>query len=202
MTTQPTGPQKATLALFLDNLRRAGAEVHVAETSDVLLEILADQILKLMPRTIIHDNFPDSNAFHQKLKSAGFTGAFISTGDNTLNPRAILASAEIGITRAISGVAETGSIVVSNSRVEDILVSALPGTHFAILNAADLVERLLAIGSRLADLAQGRNRFTSFITGPSRTGDIESQVTLGVHGPHRLVVLVALNRGGAEPLGR
>ncbi len=167
-----------------------------------MLNILADQVLKLAPRTIIHDNFPDSNTFHQKLKSAGFTGAFVSTSDNTLNPRAVLASAEIGITRAISGIAETGSIIVSSSRVEDILVSALPTTHFAILNSADLVERLLAMESRLADLSGGRNRFTSFITGPSRTGDIESEVTLGVHGPNRLVVLVNLNQDGAQALGR
>lgn len=96
---------------------------------------------------------------------------------------------DVGITYAQAGIAETGTLVLDSSRERNRLVSLVPPVHIAILDAARICATL---GETLA-LLQSADEISpaiTFITGPSRTGDIELTLTVGVHGPQELYVIV------------
>lgn len=96
---------------------------------------------------------------------------------------------DVGITRAQAGIAETGTLVLDSSVERNRLVSLVPPVHIAILNASQIYATL---DDALAAL-QGNGELSpaiTFITGPSRTADIELTLTVGVHGPQALYVIV------------
>jgi L-lactate dehydrogenase complex protein LldG len=100
---------------------------------------------------------------------------------------ATAADADLGVTSAVAAVAATGSVVVSSSAAQGRGVSLLPRVHLCVVPA----DRLVATP---ADVLRDRNdpppSNLVFITGPSRTGDIEQVMTLGVHGPTAVHVIV------------
>ncbi len=92
-----------------------------------------------------------------------------------------------GLTGALAGIAATGSLVVPGGAGQPQTASLLPEIHLAVLRAADIVPDL---ATALALPAVKQVAMTSIITGPSRTADIEMTLTIGVHGPKRVVVFV------------
>ena len=96
-------------------------------------------------------------------------------------------SADIGITGVDYAIAETGTVVVLPRRGLSRLVSLAPPVHVCFVRPTELVETLedVFILRRLA-YHQGdgiMDSYMNFITGPSRTADIEQQLVVGVHGP-------------------
>jgi L-lactate dehydrogenase complex protein LldG len=102
-----------------------------------------------------------------------------------------LARALAGVTGALAGLADTGSIVVTSGAGRPRLASLLPSMHIALLRIADLYPGLLDFFAAQPDIVrEGSN--VVIITGPSRTADIELTPVLGVHGPRILhAVLIA-----------
>jgi L-lactate utilization protein LutC len=96
---------------------------------------------------------------------------------------------DVGITEVQAGIAETGTLVLDSSMERNRLVSLVPPVHIAILDASRIY---LTLGETLAFLRSNGevNPAITFITGPSRTGDIELTLTVGVHGPKELYVIV------------
>lgn len=98
---------------------------------------------------------------------------------------------DVGITTAQLAIAETGTLVLESESERHRLVSLVPPVHIAILDAQGLVQSL---GEALSYLQRegvsGMSRAVTFITGPSRTADIELTLTVGVHGPKELHVIV------------
>jgi len=95
-----------------------------------------------------------------------------------------------GITGAFAAIAETGTLMLISGELTPTRNNFLPDTHIVVLRASEVVacyedgwDRLRAAGAM--------PRTVNFITGPSRTGDIEQRLVLGAHGPRRLhIVLV------------
>ena len=100
-----------------------------------------------------------------------------------------LFTVDVGITSAQAGIAETGTLVLDSSVERNRLVSLVPPIHIAILDASKI---FLTLGETLAALQAGEelSPAITFITGPSRTADIELTLTLGVHGPQELYVII------------
>ncbi len=97
----------------------------------------------------------------------------------------------VGITGAYCGVAETGTLAVLSGRDTPGSVSLLPETHIAIVECARIVPAMEDVWSLLRSEHSGLPRALNFISGPSRTADIEQTVSLGAHGPSRVhIVLV------------
>ncbi|TCL35073.1 L-lactate dehydrogenase complex protein LldG [Anaerospora hongkongensis] len=96
-------------------------------------------------------------------------------------------SADIGISGVEFGIAETGSVCQDAYAVESRLVSTLPPVHIAILNSNHILSGIKDAFDVIAEVFQ--HGYISFITGPSRTADIERVLTIGVHGPSRLIIL-------------
>jgi L-lactate dehydrogenase complex protein LldG len=99
------------------------------------------------------------------------------------------AAAEIGITGCDAAVAETGSLVLLSGPGRSRAVSLLPPVHLAIVRRGNIVATLAEAFSRLDALLPSA-ACCSVITGPSRTADIELTLTLGIHGPGRLIVVI------------
>jgi L-lactate dehydrogenase complex protein LldG len=98
---------------------------------------------------------------------------------------------DIGITTAQTAITETGTLVLESDSERHRLVSLLPPIHIAIINAADIC---MTLGDALRrvrhDKTSNISRAITFITGPSRTADIELTLAIGVHGPKKLYVMV------------
>jgi len=96
---------------------------------------------------------------------------------------------DVGISNAQAGIAETGTLVLDSARERHRLVSLVPPVHIAIINASSIVETL---GEALTLLQKDKeiSPAITFITGPSRTADIELTMAIGVHGPRELYVIV------------
>lgn len=100
--------------------------------------------------------------------------------------------ADIGISRAEFGVAEFGGVCQDAFSIESRLVSTLPPMHIIFLNRAHIVPGVEDALEIISKSFQGG--YISWITGPSRTADIERVLTIGVHGPGRLVI-IAVDEG-------
>lgn len=104
----------------------------------------------------------------------------------------------VSVTRAFAGIAETGTLVLRSGADSPVTLSFLPETNIVVLAAADLFGAYEEAWTRLRDEPGGGwpPRMVNWITGPSRTGDIEQKLMLGVHGPRRLHILVIEAGGG------
>jgi L-lactate dehydrogenase complex protein LldG len=101
--------------------------------------------------------------------------------------RELAADAKVGISQMEWALANTGTLVQSADEVDKRLVSTLPLLHIALVSTAALLPDLPAVLSRIDPL---KFAYISFITGPSRTADIERVLTIGVHGPERLIIIL------------
>jgi L-lactate dehydrogenase complex protein LldG len=102
-----------------------------------------------------------------------------------------LEASDAGLTECESLIGQTGSICVSSRSSGGRSLSVLPPHHIVLARCEQLVGDLTAAYERLAArYAPNYPSFISFITGPSRTGDIERILVLGAHGPKKLTVLL------------
>ena len=104
--------------------------------------------------------------------------------------RGHLRGVDVAITYADFGIADTGTIVI-NSTDEDLrLATMISDVHVAILPVSCIHQDSLSLRSELLAFLAGSGNYTAFITGPSRTADIERVLAIGVHGPLELHILL------------
>ena len=96
---------------------------------------------------------------------------------------------DIGISTAQAAIAETGTLVLDSAHERHRLVSLVPPVHIAIVDASRIYETL-AEALTLLRTGTEISPTVTFITGPSRTADIELTLAIGVHGPQELYVIV------------
>lgn len=122
--------------------------------------------------------------------------------DNRTLPHSIDA-AQVGVSWAAFAVAESGSLVELTTQDATRLVSTLPRIHIGIFYAADLLPTLKAAAAPLRTFyeAHPQHATATFISGPSRTADIEMRLTLGVHGPEVAHAVIFINGKKGEPHG-
>jgi len=106
------------------------------------------------------------------------------------NLRAYPGGIDMGVTLVDFGIAETGTLVLNSDSEETRLSTMLCETHVAILEESKIRETALSMADELNDLTGRPSSYTAFITGASRTADIERVLALGVHGPLELVILL------------
>ena len=93
---------------------------------------------------------------------------------------------KIGISQMEWAIADTGTLVTDAAPVERRLVSSLPVIHIAVVPTSAIEADMPAV---LARIHPSQSDYISMITGPSRTADIERVLTIGIHGPSRLVIV-------------
>jgi L-lactate dehydrogenase complex protein LldG len=103
---------------------------------------------------------------------------------------------DLGVTGAQWAVAETGTLVLESDAERHRLASLVPAAHVALVEARRVRQTL---GEVLREIdgrgPEGLSRAITFITGPSRTSDIELTLAIGVHGPAELYVVIIGGEG-------
>ncbi len=122
-------------------------------------------------------------AFAKLCKDKGFE--LIDSG-----MRSRLAGIDIGFTVCDLGIAETGSLVLDSSSEEVRLTTMIAEIHVAVLPKSRLRATSYEAEAEVLERMQGGPNYLAFITGASRTADIERVLALGVHGPLELHILL------------
>ena len=102
--------------------------------------------------------------------------------------RSIMLECEVGITSADYAIAETGSLAVCSKPGQERLASLLTPVHIAVITREQIVPDIIDLFSEVGGRPLPSN--LALITGPSKTGDIELQLTTGVHGPGNVHIVV------------
>ncbi|HEY5891066.1 MAG TPA: lactate utilization protein [Acidimicrobiia bacterium] len=101
----------------------------------------------------------------------------------------LVATADLGITGSLFALAESGSVVLSHGPGRSRLVSLLPPVHIALVEVETIRWTLVHWARDHLEAVENTANLV-IVTGPSRTGDIELQLNLGVHGPKHLHVVL------------
>jgi L-lactate dehydrogenase complex protein LldG len=156
------------------------------------VEQLIELAARLEPKAAIvwdDDDLPLPGV-RSRLQAAGITVEQIDNSATDPAVRQRLGKIPVGITGAIAGLADTGSVVVDTTAGRSRAASLLPPVHIALLPVSALYPDLptwmaLQGGGVLADTAN-----LTIISGPSKTADIELNLVLGVHGPGEIHVIL------------
>jgi L-lactate dehydrogenase complex protein LldG len=109
----------------------------------------------------------------------------------------------VAVTACFAGIAETGTLMLISGPESPTRNNFLPDTHIVVLRRAQLVASYEDGWTRLRDQLRASDgsvalpRSVNFITGPSRTADIEQRIELGAHGPRRLHIVLIADEGPA-----
>ena len=97
----------------------------------------------------------------------------------------------VGVTGAFCAIAETGTLMMLSGPATPATTSLLPETHVAIVDPSRIVATIEDAWELLRKEHSRPPRAVNFVSGPSRTADIEQTVTLGAHGPYRVLLILA-----------
>jgi L-lactate dehydrogenase complex protein LldG len=105
-----------------------------------------------------------------------------------------LAGVDVGVSMVDFGIADTGTLVLRSTSEELRLATMISEVHVAILPQSRIVPDAASLAQTLSAMVnpsvKGRGEYLAFITGPSRTADIERVLTIGVHGPLEVHLLL------------
>ncbi|MFZ7102252.1 MAG: LutC/YkgG family protein [Peptococcaceae bacterium] len=123
----------------------------------------------------------------QKIKSGAQSAGISFSLDLDRN---LIEQADFGLSEFDLGIAELGTIVQDADSVHKRLVSTLPPTHLAVISTKTIVDTFADSLDVIERVYNGNpSNFLAFVTGPSKTADIERVLTIGVHGPGRLIIV-------------
>lgn len=96
----------------------------------------------------------------------------------------------VGITGCFAAIAETGTLALLSGPETPASMALLPETHIAVVPVARIVGHMEDVFALMRHERAGPPRALNFISGPSRTGDIEQTIVLGAHGPYRVHLVI------------
>jgi len=178
--SEPRHPKSLDIEIeqFFSEINKLSGVGQRLSSSDV------DSTLKTL---VAEQNIHKATAWESTyLKQLGITEILNSIGVELVSPNADkhdMALCDLGITEVDYLLPETGTIVLSSSANMPRAVSLLPRVHLAIARPEMLRADMHQVFAEAKD-----TNYLVFITGPSRTADIELTTTLGVHGPKSLYV--------------
>jgi L-lactate dehydrogenase complex protein LldG len=160
---------------------------EVQKLSGVGQKLVPSAIDSALKALLVEQNISKATVWETpRLRELGVAEILNGLGVELVSPNASkheMALCDLGITEADYLLPETGTLVLTSSAARPRAVSLLPRVHLAIVRP----DMLRADMHQVFAEAKDRN-YLVFITGPSRTADIELTVTLGVHGPRHLYV--------------
>lgn len=172
----------AQVEKFVEVARKIGAQVTTVATAKEATAYIRDHV----QGPVVLPAFSSGIRLEldKLLREAG-----CEVADQTLRQAASMADA--GVTGANFALADTGSVVLESTDEAVRLATTLPERHFVLLDP----EKILADGfAAIPYLRRFREKsprnYLAYISGPSRTADIERVLTIGVHGPKELHILL------------
>ncbi|MBM3345339.1 MAG: lactate utilization protein C [Betaproteobacteria bacterium] len=181
LKAHPRGPLPAVTGDVVANFR-ARAEAMQSTTEVVASMRDAPAVVA---RYLAARQLPARGCVWPALPALDWAGAGIDVA-----ARAAVDADLIGITGAFAGIAETGTLMTVSGADTSGSASLLPETHIAIVEARRIVPHMEDAWNLLRAELGRPPRAVNFISGPSRTGDIEQTIVIGAHGPYRVHIVV------------
>lgn len=169
--TPPPQSEINKVERFIEELTKVNGQVVRATENEITNKVVEF----LRSRNINHIHLEPNVLDEESLRGTGIT---VSREAN--------AAIRVGVTRALCGLADSGSVLEADGEGGRLYASLLTEIHIAVLRASDIYPSLENALHLTRD-----TKSAVFITGPSRTGDIEMSHTIGVHGPGEVVVFLA-----------
>jgi len=164
---------------FRENLEAVGGDCSVVydetEAAEVLLSIIQQNNAKKIALS-------DSPLVKKIAGYLRMDAEFIENAET-----GVLFESDLGFTGAQLAIAETGTLVLESETERHRRTSLVPPVHVCVLEAKNIRQTL---GEILEILQSRLNRTITFVTGASRTSDIELTLAIGVHGPGKLHVII------------
>ncbi|HKA45460.1 MAG TPA: lactate utilization protein C [Burkholderiales bacterium] len=171
-------------ARFREQAERLASTVDQVETLDAVPAAVA--------RYLRHGGLPLTAVCWDEFADLAWSGA----GIDVLLREARDADL-VGVTGAFCAIAETGTLMTVSGPRTPATANLLPETHIAIVRASRVVRGMEEAWQLLRDELKVPPRAVNFISGPSRSADIEQTVTLGAHGPYRVHIVLVRDRPAA-----
>ena len=181
ISEHPRGPQPDlswdTLQKFIDQSRASASSVEQIDRIDDL------------PTAV--SNYLTENALEKHLvgwddyQSLDWVSAGLE-----MEARPAQGSDKVGVTGSFCAIAETGTLVTLSGEMSPATTSLLPETHIAVLRTSRIVKTMEDAWSLVRQEVGDLPRQVNFISGPSRTADIEMTLVYGAHGPFRVHVIL------------
>jgi L-lactate dehydrogenase complex protein LldG len=189
-TTAPSAiiESSALIELFTQRAQAVSAQVQRVATKQLALEL----VIQLLKQEGVEDK-PDSHAVWAASPIVGsaekqqLQQAVPGIKFDVEITRDLASNAKVGISQMDWAIANTGTVVQDAVAIDTRMVSMLPILHIAFVSTKAIVPDLPAL-LKLVDPA--KSAYITFISGPSRTADIERVLTIGVHGPERLTIIL------------
>ena len=185
------------IARFTFEASAVGAHVHransVEELAGAVARVCADADVKEVALSGA-EIFAESD-LNARLAAHGLSSFAASDFDTDEHDEFVarLEGCGAGLTAVDYAIAETGTVALGSDEEGALLVSLLPTIHVAVLRASQIVGSLGAAIGKLKAERMARDepcRSATFITGPSRTSDVELVLSIGVHGPKELHLII------------
>ncbi len=169
------------VAHFIEKLNAVSGKVTRAASIDQVADVVAKHLdsydlgsnLVVAPDPAL-EGIPWSNRLSVERRAAG--------GNDRLS-----------VTGAYAAVAETGSLVLLSSAESPTTLNFLPDDHVIVLRESQILPHIEDVWARMRSDKRAMPRTVNFITGPSKTADVEQTMQEGAHGPRRLHVILLAN---------
>lgn len=188
-----TLPPRGQVELFVRMAEAANATVaRVNDARDVPAAIAAYLMRLNLPQQLVRAPDPALDALPWDSQSLLKTRRGVAE-DGDL----------VGVTTGFAAIAETGTLMLHSGPAGPTRNNFLPDAHVVVMRAGQVVAAYEDGFDRLRTTRRGVDgafaipRTVNFITGPSRTADIEQKIELGAHGPRRLHIVVIEDGAGA-----
>jgi Uncharacterized conserved protein len=172
-----TAAANDVLEVFRASLDMVGAKCAFVADENEAAARLSALVNELSAKNVV---ISDSDLVYRIVEATGI--------DAVVDPsREELFSSDVGITSAQWAIAETGTLVLESGAEQHRLISLVPPVHVCILLGGTIQQSMSEI---LKVVDSNANPTITFVTGASRTSDIELTLAIGVHGPGELYVIV------------
>lgn len=175
---------------FISQAEAAGAQVIQVNSAQEIAPPLIEYLRPLGKQVALADT--------PLVQAAGLEKHLIAAGFNIEKEGAEFArQADIGVVEFDYGISETGTMAADAADLKCRLAAMLPLSCVALLPRANLRPNLTQVIEHYLERSSWPSYLT-LVTGPSRTADIERSLTIGVHGPERLLVILVGDGGGQD----
>ncbi len=172
---------------FAASLTAVRGEVRRAENLEAALVEVGTILEEVSAKTVVTNN--ETPLSEEALAERWSECAWHIVGQSSGNLREFCEGADVGLSGVEAALAETGSLVVRSGAGKSRLATLLPPVHIALVPVSCLVPDIFIwTASRNKEAPMPSN--LNLISGPSKSADIEFTLTLGVHGPKRLVAVL------------